>query len=98
MVTTVAGQPGVWGGAEVGAGIDAQFRAPLGVAVDSAGNLFVADAFNHMIQQISPGGVVSALAGQRDSFGRDDGTPAHFSYLNGLAVDKVGNLYLSDYY
>src|SRR5438876_4940528 len=61
-VTTLAGVTGSYGSAE-GAGSDARFTSPWGVAVDSAGNVYVADVGNNTIRKVTPEGVVSTLAG-----------------------------------
>src|SRR3954467_3060832 len=61
VVSTLAGS-GAFGAAD-GAGGTASFRSPRGVAVDAAGNVFVADTQNHTIRQVTPGGVVSTVAG-----------------------------------
>ena len=62
VVTTVAGMAGVPGNVD-GAGSNARFSAPVGVAVDRAGNLFVVDQSNNNVRKITPDGVVTTLAG-----------------------------------
>ena len=98
-VTTFAGS--AWGNAD-GAGTAAQFAGPQDVAIDSAGNLYVADPDNHRIRKITPEGVVSTLAGGGDT-GRDKGgyadgtgTEARFNFPRGVAVDGAGNVYVAD--
>ena len=56
-----------------GTGSDARFYYPNSVAVDSAGNVYVADSDNHTIRKITPSGVVSTLAGLAGSSGSNDG-------------------------
>ena len=64
-----------------GTGNTAQFGTPLGVAVDSSDNVFVADFINHRIREITPEGVVSTLAGtDTEGFADGIGTEAQFNY------------------
>jgi plastocyanin len=95
--STFAGTPGVTG-SEDGAGASARFRNPTGIAIDSSGNIFVADTANQVIRKISPGGTVSTFAGTVGIVGSSDGTgtAAKFNYPWGLAVDSAGNLYVGD--
>ena len=96
-VTTLAGSPSVAGSAD-GTGPGAHFAQTSGVAVDEAGNAFVADMFNHTIRKITPAGAVTTLAGSPGSFGTADGTgaAARFFYPRGVAVDGVGNVFVVD--
>src|SRR2546423_11431784 len=67
-----AGSPG--GAAyEDGTGPSAHFHTPIGVAADSLGNVYVADSLNHVIRRVTPGAVVSTLAGQAGVDGGPDG-------------------------
>ncbi|MBI5386462.1 MAG: putative Ig domain-containing protein, partial [Verrucomicrobia bacterium] len=97
--TNYVGEPGLAGSAD-GAGNAAKFRLPYGVAVDSAGNVFVADEYNHTIRKVTPDKVVTTLAGRAGSFGSADGTGggARFKCPAGLALDRAGHLYVADYY
>lgn len=102
VVTTLAGGgtgSGVVGGAVDGKGTAASFSSPYAVAVDKAGNVFVADLANQLIRKITPGGVVTTLAGSAGKYGSTNGagTAALFSGPNGIAVDKTGNVYVADY-
>jgi sugar lactone lactonase YvrE len=96
-VTTYAGSPGSYGSAD-GTGAAARFYSPFGVAVDSAGNVYVSDSFNHTVRKITAGGVVTTLAGSAQSGGKTDGagTAARFDQPFGIAVDANGNVYVSD--
>ena len=76
----------------------AQFKWPSGVAVDAAGNVFVADRGNHTLRRINPASVVETLAGSPGKFGAVDGTgkDARLWYPQCLAVDGEGNVYVAD--
>ncbi len=97
VVTTLAGLAGTFGSAD-GTGTSARFYAPLGAAVDSAGNVYVADSGNRTIRKITAAGVVTTLAGTAGSGGSTDGTgtAARFQEPHGIAVDSNGNVYVSD--
>lgn len=96
VVTTLAGSGS--NGSTNGAGTAASFRYPYSVAVDASGTVFVADAFNHLIRQITPAGVVTTLAGS-GSMGSANGTgtAASFRYPYGVAVDTSDTVYVADY-
>jgi sugar lactone lactonase YvrE len=78
-----------------GVGSAARFDSPRGVAVDQAGNVYIADSANCTIRKITPAGAVSTLAGSPGQSGAQDGlgSAARFSALVGLAIDGSGNLY-----
>lgn len=99
-VTTFAGS--IKGYAD-GLGTNAQFNFPGGITVDSSGVLYVADAKNHRIRQITPDGNVTTLAGSMTNLadsikGFCDGVSeiSLFSYPSGIAVDSSGTLYIAD--
>src|SRR5262249_48890179 len=97
VVSTLAGTAGMNGSAD-GTGPDARFSFPAGVAVDRAGNLYVADTGNTTLRKITPDGVVSTLAGAAGMVGGADGTgpDARFASPTGVAVDGDGNVYVAD--
>jgi len=99
VVTTLAGLAGSAGSAN-GTGSAARFYKPSGVAVDSAGNVFVADTLNSTIRRVTPAGVVTTFAGKAGQTGTNNGTgsAARFYYPFGVAVDKAGNVYVADTY
>ena len=97
VLTTVAGVAGGLGTAD-GTGSAARFNFPLSIAVDTAGNLYVADSTNHTIRKITPAGVVSTLAGLAGISGSvdDAGSAARFFQPIGIAVTVAGTVYVSD--
>jgi sugar lactone lactonase YvrE len=96
-VTTLAGQAHV-SGSQDGVGPAAQFASIGGLAVDSAGNVYVADGENHTIRKITPGGTVTTIAGQAGQAGTADGTgsAARFHRPAGLAWTASGSLAIAD--
>ena len=78
------------------AGAVAKFNGPHGVAVDSSGNLYVADRHNHRIRKITSAGELSTFAGSKQGDKNGTGTRAQFNNPTGVAVDSSGNLYVAD--
>jgi sugar lactone lactonase YvrE len=98
--TTLAGRAGIAGSAD-GTNSAARFNVPCGLAVDSSGNLYVADFSNNTIRKVTSVGtnwVVTTLAGLAGIAGSVDGTNsgARFYEPVGVALDMSGNLYVSD--
>jgi sugar lactone lactonase YvrE len=95
MVTRLAGSGApAWAD---GTGANASFYYPMGVAVDSQGNVYVADYMNHRIRKVSPFGVVTTLAGSgAPAWADGTGTNASFNNPFGVALDSQGNLYVAD--
>ena len=86
-----------WG--DGGKATDAALDVPLGVAVDASGNLYIADTRNSRVRKVTPGGVITTVAGNGTSGYSGDGGPATSAQLRGptgLAVDAGGNLYIAD--
>lgn len=95
VVSTFAGSFGSHGAAN-GRRSQATFTLPQGVAMDEAGNMYIADSYNDLIRKITPGGIVSTLAGQTGVAGSTDGMDATFNSPTGVAVDHSGNVYVAD--
>ena len=105
IISTFAGT-GDWGfSGDGGPAIAASFNLVEGLAFDSAGNLYIADTWNHRIRRVSTTGVISTVVGsgptgQSQGAFAGDGGPALSARLNspkGIAFDKIGNtLYIAD--
>ena len=96
-VSTFVGLAGVYGDAD-GATNNARFHSPIGVTVDGAGNVYVADANNDEIRKITTGGVVSTFAGISTGSTDGPGTNALFWSTSAVALDARNNVYVADYY
>ena len=98
VVTTFAGTSGSKGSTD-GTGAAARFSAPVGIARDTAGNVYVADQTNHIIRRVTPAGVVTTLAGTAGAAGSTNGTgaAARFNLPTGVAINSTGVLYVADF-
>jgi uncharacterized protein (TIGR03437 family) len=97
IITTVAGS-GTSGYMD-GPALSAEFYLPEGIALDAAGNLYVADSNNGLVRKVSAAGVVSTVAGTPVFGFSGDGGPAllaAFRFPNGVTIGGDGNLYIED--
>ncbi|HEX7681595.1 MAG TPA: NHL repeat-containing protein [Thermoanaerobaculia bacterium] len=97
-VTTVAGLAGAWGSVD-GASSAARFGGPAAIAADGNGTLYVADAGNNTIREISQDGLVTTLAGLAAiEPGSNDGplSVARFNVPTGVTTDSTGNIFVAD--
>ena len=91
------GRPGFYG--DGGPATAAELLAPSGVAMDAAGNVYIADPGNQRIRKVTAEGIISTVAGTGNAGFSGDGGPATAAEINnpgGVAVDAAGNLYIAD--
>lgn len=100
IISTVAGGGGASGFAgDGGPATKALLSGPAGIAVDHSGNLYIADRLNNRVRMVTPGGIISTIAGSNASGFSGDGGPATkatFTYPTSIAIDAAGNLYIAD--
>ena len=100
IITTVAGN-GLWGyDGDNGPALQARLKIPRGVAVDSAGNIYIADTYNYRIRKVDANGIITTVAGDGTRGYGGDGGPARQGSLRwpmGIAVDHEGNIFIADY-
>jgi uncharacterized protein (TIGR03437 family) len=97
--TTVAGTGTGGFSGDNGPGASAQLSQQEGVAVDSAGNVYIADTFNHRIRKVDTSGIITTVAGTGKADYSGDGGPATGAALDApaaVAVDAAGNLFITD--
>ena len=98
-ITTVAGNDGCCTLGDNGPAIDAELAMPHGIALDQAGNLYIADSLYSRIRKVTPAGVITTVAGTGvRGFSGDGGlaTEAELNYPWGVAVDFFGNIFVAD--
>ena len=99
IISTVAGNgsPGFSG--DGGPATSAQLNFPAGIALDSAGNLYIADSSNSRVRKVDPSGIITTYAGNGNVRYSGDGVPATTTAVDrpeGIATDSAGNVYVSE--
>ncbi len=101
-VTVVAGIVGNAGyDGDGGPATSAHLNDPLGLGLDSVGDLYIADAFNNAIRKVDTYGIITTIAGNGTAgYSGDGGLAANAQLFNplGVLVDKIGNMYIADTY
>src|SRR5665213_2843567 len=100
IITTVAGNGGVGNGGDSGLATSAQLYYPAGIAVDGAGELYIADSKNQRIRKVGAAGIITTIAGNGNvgyncANGAATGVGLHTP--TGVALDGSGNLFIADY-
>jgi hypothetical protein len=100
IITTVAGNGSLGSGGDGGPATDAELNGPQEVAVDAAGNLYIADSYNNRVRKVDIQGIITTVAGTGASGFSGDGGPAVSAVLNrpvAVSADKAGNFYITDW-
>lgn len=101
-ISTYAGNGNSGFSGDGGPAASAELSQPAGLAVDAAGNLYIADSNNSVVRKVTPAGVISTVAGTGGKLGYSgDGGPATSAKMGapmGVAVDSAGNLYIADFF
>jgi len=101
VIATSAGD-GVQGfSGDTGLATNGELHTPFGIALDGAGNIYIADTLNNRIREVNTSGIITTIAGTGSAAYGGDGSAAVYAQLNhpmGVAVDMLGNLYIADEY
>ncbi len=100
-INTVAGSGATGYSGDGGPATSASFDYPMGITMDTLGNLFISDHYNHCLRKVITGGVITTIAGTINSGFSGDGGQAITAQLNlpsGIALDRQGNIYIADYF
>jgi uncharacterized protein (TIGR03437 family) len=98
-ITTEAGNGTAGYSGDGAAATSAEVYSPAGVAVDSSGNIYIADTSNHVIREVTSNGDIATIAGTNTGgYSGDDGPAisAELDFPTGVAVDSSGNIYIAD--
>jgi trimeric autotransporter adhesin len=97
VITTIAGNGAIGYSGDNGPATSAQLNNPIGLAIDGAGDLYVADSFSPSVRMVNAAGIITTVAGTGASGSTGDGGVATAATLdvNGMALDSAGNLYIS---
>jgi sugar lactone lactonase YvrE len=101
IITTLAGNGTSGFSGDGGPGTAAKLNFPAGIAVDSIGNVFIADFYNSRIRKVDTAGIITTIAGNGTGGYGGDGGPATAAELydaSAVWVDRIGRVYISDYY
>jgi sugar lactone lactonase YvrE len=101
IINTVAGNGSMSFSGDGGMAAAAELNSPYGLAIDTAGNVYIADVGNFRVRKVSKAGIITTIAGNGNAGFAGDGGAATAALLNSLttlASDKAGNIYLSDNY
>jgi len=99
IITTVAGNGGQGFAGDLGQADSAELFKPLDVIVDAYGNLYISDLDNNRIRKVNTSGIISTIVGNGNTGFNGDSISANLATIyspRGLALDKCGNLYISD--
>jgi len=99
VLTSFAGNGGFTFSGDNGPALKASLNDPIGVAVDSAGNVYIADTFHNRIRKVATNGIITSIAGTGNAFYGGDGSPASGAGLffpHDIVVDSSGNVYVAD--
>jgi trimeric autotransporter adhesin len=99
IISTFAGNGTGGYGGDNGPAASAELQLPVGIALDSAGNLYIADEGNNVIRKVSTSGTITSIAGNNsEGYSGDSGlaTSASLYTPSSIALDSAGNLYIAD--
>jgi sugar lactone lactonase YvrE len=98
IITTIAGNGAAGYSGDGGPATAATLNSPMGLAMDTSGNLYIADTFNQRIRKITRAGIISTIAGTVYGLSGDGGpaTQAMLGNPYGVAVDSYGTVYIAD--